>query len=117
MGRFGVQLKMLREAKGITQEQLGEVVCKKKMTISLIENGKNDPPQGEFLEKIISALALTEEEEYGLRDLAALARGAIPSDLLSYFRENEEVRAAIRRAKAQGRTGTDWKSIFGGKAT
>ncbi len=111
---FGIYLKFLREIKGKTQEQLGDAVGKKKMTISLIENGKNDPPQGDFLEKIISTLSLTTDEEIKIRDLAALARGSIPSDILDYFMDNENLRAAIRRAKAQGRANADWKKIFGG---
>lgn len=111
---FGSYLKSLRETKGITQEQLGDAVGKKKMTISLIENGKNDPPQGDFLEKIISALSPSSDEEIRLRDLAAFARGSIPSDILDYFINNESLRAAIRRAKSQGKANADWKKIFGG---
>lgn len=109
---FGVYLKSIREIKGATQEQLGEAVGKKKMTISLIENGKNDPPQGEFLEKIISALSLKSAEECKLRDLAAFARGNIPSDILEYFKDNENIRTAIRRAKLQGKKNADWQKIF-----
>jgi transcriptional regulator with XRE-family HTH domain len=112
---FGAYLKSLREARDTTQEQLGEAVGKKKMTISLIENGKNDPPQGDFLEKIIQALLPTADEEIQLRDLAALARGSIPSDILSYFMENKSIRNAIRRAKEQGKSNADWQKIFGGK--
>ena len=109
---FGFYLKSLREIKGATQEQLGETVGKKKMTISLIENGKNDPPQGDFLENIISALSLNSVEEYKLRDLAALPRGSIPSDILEYFTENENIRTVIRRAKSQGKKNADWQNIF-----
>lgn len=113
--KFGAYLKLIREAKEITQEQLGETVGKNKMTISLIERGKNDPPQGEFLEKIISTLNLSDDEECKLRDLSALARGCIPSDILDYFNENENIRTAIRRAKAQNKNNTDWQKIFGEK--
>jgi len=109
---FGCYLKSLREIKGTTQEQLGEAAGKKKMTISLVENGKNDPPQGDFLENIILALSLNSDEEYKLRDLAALPRGNIPSDILEYFRENENIRTVIRRAKAQGKKNADWQNIF-----
>lgn len=112
---FGSYLKSLRESRGTTQEQLGESAGKKKMTISLIESGKNDPPQGEFLERIIQALLLTAEEEIHLRDLAALARGSIPSDILAYFKENNNIRSAIRRAKEQGKKNDDWQKIFRGE--
>ena len=111
---FGSYLKSLREIKGITQEQLGEAVGRKKMTISLLENGKNDPPQGDFLEKIITELYLDSDEDVKIRDLAALPRNCIPSDIIEYFKGNENIRAAIRRAKSQGLTDADWKKLFGG---
>jgi len=108
---FGIYLKTLRESKGITQEQLGDAVGKKKMTISLIENGKNAPPQDEFLNKLINVLALTHEEEIRLRDLAALARGRIPSDIVEYFIQNEHIRKTIRLAMEQGKKDEVWQKI------
>lgn len=99
--RFGTYLKELRENRTpvITQEKLGELLPTKKkgkMTISQIENGKNAPPQGVFLDDIVAALCLTEKEETNLRDLAALARGTVPSDIAAYFYENERVRELVR---------------------
>lgn len=111
-GEFGAYLRELRDAKEMTQEQLGEAVGKKKMTISLIESGKNDPPQGDFLEKIILALAPSLDNEIKLRDLSALARNSIPSDFIDYFKANEEIRNAIRRAQKTNKQNADWEKIF-----
>lgn len=108
---FGKYLKLLRESKGLTQEQLGDAVNKKKMTISLIENGKNAPPQDEFLNKLIEELNLTHEEEIKLRDLSAIARRSIPSDIVEYFIENENLRKTIRIAMENGKNNEDWKKI------
>lgn len=113
---FGNYLRNLRESKEprITQEQLGELLetKKNKMTISLIESGKNAPPEGEFLNNIIKALALTESEEIKLRDLSAIARGTVPSDILEYFNNNEGLRNAIRRAQNKGLTNNQWNKMI-----
>lgn len=112
---FGGYLRKIRQSKQITQEQLAEAVQRHKMTISQIENGKNDPPQGDLLESIIQALNATPAEENELRDLSALARDAIPSDILDYFKTNEGIRAAIRRAKSKDISSTDWDELFKGE--
>jgi transcriptional regulator with XRE-family HTH domain len=112
--QFGDYLRKLRQLKQITQEQLAEAVQRNKMTISQIENGKNAPPQGDLLENIIQALGATPSEEYELRDLSALARDSIPSDILDYFKNNEGVIAAIRRAKLNDISNADWNKIFKG---
>ncbi|WP_313558999.1 helix-turn-helix domain-containing protein [Ruminiclostridium cellobioparum] len=112
--RFGDYLRKLRESRNpkITQEQLGDAVGKKKMTISQIESGKNAPPQGDFLEAIINAMDLSDEEEVTLRDLAALARGAIPSDILEYFNKTSGLRSAIRKAMQRNYTDADWNNMI-----
>jgi transcriptional regulator with XRE-family HTH domain len=112
--QFGNYLRELRESREsvITQEKLGELVRRNKMTINLIENGKNDPPKGELLEAIIKALNLTDKEKIKFRDMAAIARGAVPSDILDYFNGSEALRNAIRRAKDKGLTDADWEKLI-----
>lgn len=113
--QFGDYLRKLRQSKQITQEQLATAVQRHKMTISQIENGKNEPPQGDLLENIIQALGATPAEEYELRDLSALARDSIPSDILNYFKDNEGIRAAIRRAKSNDINNEAWNKVFKGE--
>lgn len=107
---FGQYLRQLRESRepSISQEKLGEMIGKKKMTISLIENGKNDPPQGKLLLSIATALNLSEEEKVFLFDYAALPRGTVPLDILDYFNNHPELRNAIRRAQEKNYTDADW---------
>lgn len=107
---FGQYLRQLRESRepSMSQEKLGELIGKKKMTISLIENGKNDPPQGELLFSISTALNLSEEEKVLLFDYAAIPRGTIPLDILHYFNTHAELRNAIRRAQEKNYTDADW---------
>lgn len=109
---FGEYLRKLRQSKQITQEQLAAAVLRHKMTISQIENGKNDPPQGDLLENIIQALSSTSEEANELRDLSALARNSIPIDILDYFKSNAGLRAAIRRAKSKDISSNEWEKLF-----
>lgn len=111
---FGNYLRELRESREpmITQERLGELVGRKKMTINLIENGKNDPPKGELLEAFIEALNLSDEERVKFRDLAAIARGAVPNDILEYFNDHQAMRNAIRRAQEKKLSESDWDKLI-----
>ena len=96
----------------LSQEDIGKLIGRDKMTISLIENGKNDPPQGELLNRIAEALNLNEKEKIKLFDYAAKPRGAIPLDILEYFNTHSEVWNAIRRAKAKNLTNADWQKMI-----
>lgn len=111
---FGSYLRKLRESRTpkMTQQQLAEAVGKVKMTISQIETGTNDPPQGEFLDKIICALSLNHDEEIALRDLSALARGTVPSDMLEYFTKSQGLRNAIRRAQEKNLSESEWDNLI-----
>ena len=60
---FGSCFQNIRKSKDITQDQVAQYVHRKKMTISLIENNKNEPPSGELLKKMIESLSLTDEKE------------------------------------------------------
>ena len=63
--------------------------------------------------EILIAIAwFTDKEIIKFRDLAAIARGAVPSDILDYFNGNEALRNAIRRAKDKGLTNTDWEKLI-----
>ncbi len=110
---FGSYLRALRNAQDppMTQELLAKAVGRQKMTISQFEQGKNAPPQGDLLNKIVAALTLTEEEERELRYLAALSRHTVPSDIAEYFFNNPAICDAIRAAKLSGGSDADWKRI------
>lgn len=115
--QFGKYLRQLRESQvpRMTQGNLGEKVGRTGMHISLIENGKNDPPQGELLNNIINAMQLRDEEITKLFDLAALSRGTVPYDILPYFRSHENLRKTIRSAIKQKISDEDWLNIQFGK--
>ncbi len=115
--RFGEYLRQLRKSQvpKMTQADLGEKVGRTAMLINLIENGRNDPPQGELLNNIINAMELNDEEITKLLDLAALSRGAVPADILPYFSSHENLRKTIRSAMKQKISNEDWLNIQFGK--
>ena len=109
---FGDYLRHLRQnhSPSMTQEELAKAIGRGKMTISQFEQGKNSPPQGELLERIISALELTSEEEAKLIFLSAKSRKDIPVDIEEYFFSNPSIYAAIR-ADMKGERKIDWDLI------
>lgn len=110
---FGSYMKQLRLAHNpsVTQEELAAEIKRGKMTISLIEQGKNAPPQGELLEQIIVALSLNDEEACKMRLLSAAERLSIPNDIAEYFFSNSEIYHAILNAMKTGKTNSDWNQI------
>jgi transcriptional regulator with XRE-family HTH domain len=110
---FGAYLRSLRknQTPPMTQEQLANAINRSKMTVSQFEKGKNAPPQGELLEKIISALSLTPEQENKLRFLSSETRKTIPGDIESYFFENPSICKAIRAAQASSADDSFWNDL------
>ena len=110
---FGAYLRSLRknQTPPMTQEQLANAINRSKMTVSQFEKGKNAPPQGELLEKIISALSLTPEQENKLRFLSSETRKTIPGDIESYFFDNPSICKAIRAAQASSADDSFWNDL------
>ncbi len=109
---FGEYLRFLRQTRSpaMTQETLAKAIGRGKMTISQFEQGKNSPPQGELLAKIVSALDLTSEEETKLIFLSAKTRRDIPIDIEEYFFSNPAIYAAIR-ADMKNERKIDWAAV------
>ena len=56
---FGSYFRDLRIEKQITQKQIADVIKKKPMLVSNVENGKNGPFSDNDLKKIVSFLELS----------------------------------------------------------
>ncbi len=110
---FGEYLRDLRKQQKppMTQEQLAAAIGRSKMTVSQFEMGKNAPPQGSLLERIIGSLQLTKDEENLLRFLASSARKTVPSDIEHYFFEHPSICKAIRAAKNTDADDAFWDSL------
>lgn len=113
---FGSFMRITRESKNMTLEQLGNKLKKTPMVLSLIERSKNAPPNGKLLEDIIKHLTLKSDsaEANQLRDLSAIERGEIPNDVLNYVNTHPDVFDAIRRGMKQNKKSNDWKNVFKG---
>lgn len=111
---FGTYLRVLRNSHmpSMTQEALAKAINRSKMTISQFEKGKNAPPQGELLNKIIVALELNDDEENTLRFLAAAQRKKVPDDIEEYFFSTPYVCKAIRAAQKAKLTNSDWEKVI-----
>lgn len=107
---FGMYMRSLRLSRSpvVTQEALANAVGRSKMTISQFEQGKNAPPQGELLDKIVETLKLDSEEERQFRFLAAESRQTIPGDIKDYFFQHPAICDAIRAAQKAGIDDAAW---------
>ena len=61
---FGSYFRDLRIEKQITQKQIADVIKKKPMLVSNVENGKNGPFSDNDLKKIVSFLELSKKDSY-----------------------------------------------------
>ncbi len=111
--RFGKFLRQLRLNRNpaVTQADLASAIGRGKMMVSLIEQGKNAPPQGELLEQIIHTLSLDETDAVKLRFLAAEERGSIPHDIAKYFYSNPNIYQAILVGMKSEKNDSDWHKV------
>ena len=79
---FGSYFRDLRMEKRVTQKQIADVIKKKPMLVSNVENGKNGPFSDSDLKKIVTFLELYKE--------AAKARGKLPQEMQAYIIKNDE---------------------------
>ena len=107
---FGMYMRSLRQSRSpaVTQEALANAVGRSKMTISQFEQGKNAPPQGELLDRIVTALQLDSDEERRFRFLAAESRRTIPGDIKDYFFQHPAICDVIRAAQKAGADDATW---------
>lgn len=111
--KFGNYFQSIRKSKNITQSEVANYVNRKKMTISLIENNKNEPPSGELLKNMIDSLSLDDKNIISkLYLLASKQRKMLPSDIEDYFFANEEIYNSIVRGMKNNKKNEDWKKIF-----
>lgn len=87
---FGSYFRDLRIEKQITQKQIADVIKKKPMLVSNVENGKNGPFSDNDLKRIVSFLELSKDEERQLYKEAAKARGKLPQEMQAYIIKNDE---------------------------
>lgn len=108
---FGDYLSKKRREREITSLQMSEYAGISPGYYCDIEKSRKAPPDKEILEKIISALSLSDEDKDSFYDLAGRARSGVSPDLPDYIMANEEVRVALRIAKEKA-SADDWKQFI-----
>ena len=74
-----------------TQEQIAISINKNKMLISGMESGKNNPPIGEDLKKVILALGLDENEKREFEIVAAMERNTLPDQIIELIKRDDRI--------------------------
>ena len=108
---FGTFLKEKRNERRITLRAMAELIGVGYGYYSDLESGRRTPIKHEFLDKIITALQLFDEDAQRLYDLAGKARQAVPPDLTGYINTTERARIALRVAKERA-TDDDWQKFI-----
>ncbi|QHE83382.1 helix-turn-helix transcriptional regulator [Hydrogenophaga sp. BPS33] len=82
MSPFSEALRSLRFQLGLRQQELADLVGCDRTYLSALENDQRPAPTIEFLERLIQALALNEEEAEGLRSARSRSRRTytVPGD-------------------------------------
>ena len=96
---FGKFLREKRKEHEKTQEYIAKLMGKKKMLISGMETGKNNPPQGKDLENMMCALGLDDNEKNEFRKKAAFARNTLPDEIINMKMSQNEAKYPVEKAK------------------
>lgn len=82
MSPFSILFRQVREKSGLRQKDLAELLSYEQSYLSAIEIGSKGPPTPEFLQKLISVLALNEDEARQMWEAmdASQRKIQIPSD-------------------------------------
>lgn len=108
---FGSFLREKRKEHAKTQEYIAQAMGKQKMLVSGMETGKNNPPQGEDLEKMMEALGLNDNEKIEFRIKAAFQRDTLPDEILKIVKEDERILEILYEIKKTNLTDKKYKKI------
>lgn len=109
---FGRLLREKRKKYGKTQEQIAAFMGKNKMLISGMETGKNNPPKGEDLIKMIKALGLEEREILEFKNKAAFERSTLPDEIIKMIKEDERVLDILYQINEKNLTDEKYKEVI-----
>jgi transcriptional regulator with XRE-family HTH domain len=108
---FGAFLKEKRNGRAITLRAMAAKIGVGYGYYSDLESGRRTPIDLEFLDRIKTALNLSDEESQTMYDLAGRAREAAPPDLTRYLNDTPKARVALRVAK-ESATDEDWERFI-----
>lgn len=105
---FGQFLKTKRDEKRIPIRKFAEMVGMSASYLSDIEQGRRNAPDVDKLERIATALALSDEDRTVMLDLAGKNRKTVAPDLPDYIMGREYVAAALRTARDLDAGEAEW---------
>lgn len=109
---FGKLLREKRNKYNKTQEQIAISINKNKMLISGMESGKNSPPTGEDLKRVILELGLDENEEREFEVVAAMERNTLPDKLIELIKKDNRIIQILYQIKNKELTDEKYKRII-----
>ena len=109
---FGEFIIQKRKEKELSARQLALAADITPEYMCEIEKGRKTAVSEDILNRIISTLALSEDETELFYDLVAIARNSVSADLPEYIMANQLVRAAIRTAKKHNTPDEKWEKFI-----
>lgn len=108
---FGKILRDKRKKYHKTQEEIATSIKKNKMLISGMESGKNNPPIGKDLIKMMKELGLDEEEKREFETIAAMERNTLPDKLINLIKKDKRVIEILYEISDKKLTDEKYKEI------
>ena len=109
---FGKLLKEKRKKYHKTQEEIATSINKNKMLISGMESGKNNPPTGKDLKKIMKELGLDDDEKKEFEILAAMERNTLPDKLIELIKKDKRIIEILYKISNEKLTDEKYKEII-----
>lgn len=117
-GKFGKYIDDMRRGRAsdggdILLKDIAQAMGTSPTYLSDIVKGRRNPPDIELLEKIGSALKLTQDERAYMLDLAGRERNEAAPDLPEYIMDENipHVRVALRKANTKGLGNDFWERV------
>lgn len=114
---FGEFVAIKRKQAKYTLKELAEVLDLSPTYLCNMEHGKRPAPSYEIQVMMACALFMSDEECFIMFDLAAKTkiRRTIPSDILDYIYNDNDVSAFLRAASKKNLKGKDLLALIGGE--
>lgn len=108
---FGELLTQLREKHDVTLRELARKIEVSAPFLSDVEKGRKAPLTPEKLEKVTTALNLSEEEKTIMYDTVGRQKNIIAPDIPDYIIERDYVSAALRTARDLDAGEKEWQEF------
>ena len=109
---FGDFLCQKRIKRRITLRELAQELSCTPVFVSDVEKDRRNPFDRERLQKLVTILALTDEERDLMYNLAGKKRQEVAPDIQDYIMDNDFVSAALRTCRDMDVGEEDWEAMI-----